>query len=117
MHKTVFEIVKAIISKEVPEDTLQSLLKVSERIINLAGVFGDSPTAGVYIKLLCRHCMPGAGQMGLGHRHVQINKMILNTANCLGSKNINTQIFSALLAGSLSGKPSKTTLYTTIAIN
>jgi hypothetical protein len=48
-------------------------------------VFGDSPTAGVYIKLLCRYCMPGANQKGLGHRHVQINKMILNTANCLGS--------------------------------
>lgn len=86
-HKTIFEIVKAIIAREIGEETMQSILKISERFINLAGVFGDSSTSGVFIKLMCRYCMP-TGHRSIGQRHVQINKMILSTANCLGSNHI-----------------------------
>ena len=93
------------------------MLKISERIINLAGVFGDSSTAGVYIKLLCRYCMPASGQKGLGYRHVQINKMILNTANCLGSILSFIKICSVRLAGLLYGKPLRTTLFITTGTN
>lgn len=75
---------KAIIAREIGEETMQSILKISERFINLAGVFGDSSTSGVFIKLMCRYCMP-TGHRSIGQRHVQINKMILSTANCLGS--------------------------------
>ncbi len=53
-------------------------------MVNLAGIFGDSPTAAVFMKLLCKHSLPG-GQKAIGQRHVQITKMILNTSNCLGS--------------------------------
>ena len=76
--------VKAVINKELGEEWLQAELKIAERFINLSGVFGDSGTCGMFIKLLCRHCLPsGRGQFG--QRHVHINKMILSTANCLGS--------------------------------
>ena len=63
---------------------LQSLLKISEKFINLSGVFNDNVTSTSYMKLICKYCLPG--EFGkIGHRHVQINKMILNMANCLGS--------------------------------
>ena len=61
--------------------------------------------------------MPGAGQKGLGHRHVQINKMILNTANCLGSIFVFIKIFLALRVGSLYGKPLKIMHFITIDIS
>lgn len=68
----------------MPEDVLQSLLKISEKFINLSGVFNDNVTSTSYMKLICKYCLPG--DFGkIGHRHVQINKMILNMANCLGS--------------------------------
>jgi hypothetical protein len=97
-HKTIFEIVKAIIGREIGEETLQSILKISERFINLAGVFGDAATSGVFIKLMCRYCLP-TGHRPIGQRHVQINKMILSTANCLGSKSFAIQTCSAPDAG------------------
>ena len=83
-QKTVFEIAKSLISKEMPEDVLQSLLKICEKFINLSGVFNDSNTSTTYMKLICKYCLP-AEFKHIGHRHVQINKMILNIANCLGS--------------------------------
>jgi len=68
----------------MPEDVLQSLLKISEKFINLSGVFNDNVTSTSYMKLICKYCLPG--DFGkIGHRHVQINKMILNMANCLGN--------------------------------
>ena len=53
--------------------------------------------------------MPASGQKGLGYRHVQINKMILNTANCLGSTYDFIKICSVQLAGWLCGKHFKIT--------
>jgi hypothetical protein len=70
----------------MPEDVLQSLLKICEKFINLSGVFNDSITSTSYMKLICKYCLPSEFR-NIGHRHVQINKMILNIANCLGSTN------------------------------
>lgn len=56
---------------------------------------------------MCKYCMPSSNQP-IGQRHVQINKMILNTANCLGSNYLSTQIYLAQAAGLLSGRLSKT---------
>lgn len=78
---------------------LQSLLKISEKFINLSGVFNDNVTSTSYMKLICKYCLPG--DFGkIGHRHVQINKMILNMANCLGSTlHFLIKIYSALAVG------------------
>lgn len=82
-QKTVFETIKTILSRDMSEDTLQSLLKISEKFINLSGCFNDSSVSAIYIKLMCKYCLP-AQFKNIDHRHIQINKMILNTANCLG---------------------------------
>lgn len=37
----------------------------------------------MYMKLLCKYCLPSEFK-AIGKRHVQINKMILSTVNCLG---------------------------------
>jgi hypothetical protein len=66
------------------ESLLQSLLKIIEKFINISGCFGDYKVCGTYIKLICRHCLPVEFKL-IDYRHVQINKMVLNTANCLGS--------------------------------
>lgn len=76
--------IKAIIGRDMSEDTLQSILKIAEKFINLSGCFNDSNVSNMYIKLMCKYCLP-AQFKNIGHRHVQINKMILNTANCLGN--------------------------------
>jgi hypothetical protein len=68
----------------MPEDVLQSLLKICEKFINLSGVFNDNNTSTMYVKLICKYCLP-AEFKNIGYRHVQINKIILNIANCLGS--------------------------------
>jgi hypothetical protein len=73
----------------MPEDTLQSILKISERFINLSGVFNDPGNSAMFIKLMCKYCLPSSFK-SIGHRHVQINKMILNSANCLGSSFLNS---------------------------
>lgn len=92
---------------------LQSLLKISEKFINLSGVFNDNVTSTSYMKLICKYCLPG--DFGkIGHRHVQINKMILNMANCLGSTlHILIKIYSALDVGRLYGKRYKITQFIT----
>ena len=96
----------------MPEDVLQSLLKICEKFINLSGVFNDSTTSTTYMKLMCKYCLPGEFKH-IGHRHVQINKMILNIANCLGSNCILRKTCSARAAGPLCGKRWKTTQPTT----
>jgi hypothetical protein len=63
---------------------LQSILKIAEKFINLSGTFNDNATSTMYIKLICKYCLPNEFK-NIGYRHVQINKMILNIANCLGS--------------------------------
>ncbi len=93
---------------------LQSLLKISEKFINLSGVFNDNVTSTSYMKLICKYCLPG--DFGkIGHRHVQINKMILNMANCLGSNFFyhKIKIYLALDAGLSYGKHYKTTQFIT----
>ena len=82
-QKTVFEIIKAIMPREMSEEILQSLLKISEKFINLSGCFGDMGVSALYLKMMCKYCLPSEFK-NIGHRHVQINKMILNTVNCLG---------------------------------
>lgn len=39
----------------------------------------------MYMKLVCKYCLPSDFKTIIKHRHVQINKMILNTVNCLGN--------------------------------
>ena len=59
----------------------------------------------MYIKLICKYCLPSEFK-NIGHRHVQINKIILNIANCLGS-NIYFYLFeicSVQVVGLLFGK-------------
>jgi hypothetical protein len=85
IQKIIFDIVKTLLPKEMPESLLQSLLKVIEKFINISGCFGDYKVCGVYIKLICKYCLPAEFRL-IDYRHVQINKMVLNTANCLGSK-------------------------------
>lgn len=98
----------------MPEDVLQSLLKISEKFINLSGVFNDNVTSTSYMKLICKYCLPG--DFGkIGHRHVQINKMILNMANCLGSNLFHHKfkIYSAQDVGQSYGKPWRITQFIT----
>ena len=57
--KTVFETIKALFHKEMSEDTLQSLLKISEKFINMSGSFNDPSGSAIYIKLMCKYCLPG----------------------------------------------------------
>lgn len=58
-------------------------MKIIEKFINISGCFGDYKVCGMWIKLICRHCLPTEFRL-VDYRHVQINKMVLNTANCLG---------------------------------
>ena len=83
-QKTIFEMVKPTLPKQMPQQTLQSILKTVEKFINLSGSFQDYPTTTMYIKLICKQCLPSDFKTIIKHRHVQINKMILNTVNCLG---------------------------------
>jgi hypothetical protein len=102
----------------MPEDVLQSLLKICEKFINLSGVFNDHNTSTMYIKLICKYCLPSEFK-NIGHRHVQINKIILNIANCLGS-NIYFYLFeicSVQVVGLLFGKPWKITPFIIIDIS
>lgn len=82
-QRTIYDIVKALLPKEMPESLLQSLLKIIEKFIGISGCFGDYKVCGMWIKLICRHCLPTEFRL-IDYRHVQINKMVLNTANCLG---------------------------------
>ena len=66
------------------ESLLQSVLKIIQKFINISGCFGDYKVCGLYIKLICKYCLPTEFKL-IDYRHVQINKMVLNTANCLGS--------------------------------
>lgn len=58
---------------------------------------------------MCKYCMPSNNQP-IGQRHVQINKMILNTANCLGSNSLLIQICLVQVAGLLFGRLLKITV-------
>lgn len=84
-HKGVIEVMKAILSRDISEGLLQSVLKIIEKFINLSGCFGDNKVTGIYVKIICKYCLP-TQFVAIDYKHVQINKMVLNIANCLGSK-------------------------------
>ena len=84
-QKTMFEMIKVALPRDMNEETLQSLLKSTQKFINLSGSFKDYTTTTMYIKLICKYCLPSDFKTVIKHRHVQINKMILNTVNCLGN--------------------------------
>lgn len=77
---------KVILPREISEGLLQSVLKIIEKLINLSGCFGDSKICGMYVKVICKYCLP-TQFVAIDYKHVQINKMVLNIANCLGSRN------------------------------
>jgi|JI9StandDraft_1071089.scaffolds.fasta_scaffold797536_2 hypothetical protein len=57
-QKIIYEVVKTLLPKDMPESLLQSLLKIIEKFINISGCFGDYKVCGMWIKLICRHCLP-----------------------------------------------------------
>ena len=57
-QKTIFETIKTIISREMSEEVLQALLKIAEKFINLSGCFNDPNVSALYIKMMCKYCLP-----------------------------------------------------------
>ncbi len=106
---------KAILPRDISESLLQSALKVMQKLINLSGCFGDSKICGMYVKVICKYCLP-VQFVAIDYKHVQINKMVLNTANCLGSRISLIQICWIHLHGLSFGKLWKTIRLITISI-
>ncbi|KAM3135820.1 hypothetical protein pb186bvf_012073 [Paramecium bursaria] len=76
--------IKYILSKESDEITIQSALIAIQNYILLVGSLQLRNPQSATIKTICEYCKPQQGQ-DFTKRHIQINKMVLNIANCLGN--------------------------------
>ncbi|CAD8120795.1 unnamed protein product [Paramecium sonneborni] len=76
--------IKYLLMKELDEQTLQNLLIAFQQYINIVGSIQMKSAQSAFIKTICEFCKPVLGQE-FAKKHIQINKMVLNIANCLGN--------------------------------
>ncbi|CAK87718.1 unnamed protein product (macronuclear) [Paramecium tetraurelia] len=76
--------IKYLLTKELDEQTLQNLLSAFSSYINIVGSIQMKAAQNAFIKTICEFCKPQTGQE-FSKKHIQINKMVLNIANCLGN--------------------------------
>ncbi|CAD8096499.1 unnamed protein product [Paramecium primaurelia] len=76
--------IKYLLLKELDEQTLQNLLVAFQQYINIVGSIQMKSAQSAFIKTICEFCKPMQGYE-FAKKHIQINKMVLNIANCLGN--------------------------------
>lgn len=62
------------------------MLNTVQTYVNLTGSLQMRVAQETFIKMICEFCLPHQPALDFTKRHIQVNKMVLNIGNCLGSK-------------------------------
>ena len=83
--KIALRCLRNLLNKEVEEGVTQNILNTFQAYVNLTGSVQLKGAQVSFVKMICDFCLPKSGVCEFTRRHIQINKMVLNIGNCLGS--------------------------------